>query len=429
MAYGVRSVMLLLLLCVPVWSSQLLYVYIDADSGHDSPGCLNSNSTSKACQSLSFVVEYLTRTNSVKIEIKSQQLNLMKSVEFNGTYNHLTLSGSGNTTVSCNTSGAGLAFLNVKDLTISSITIKHCGAPRESTTVNSQRPYITEHLSVAIYLLNCTDVSFWHVDIRSSNGTGVSLYDTNGTVNIEYCNFIDNNEHNVKGGGGLHIEFTICSPGVVGTCSDHKQRNHHSKYTIQNCTFMQNVAYSPLPEQNFLLPFINTSVPRVGKGGAIYISIGADAAENTFTITSCFIVNNSANFAAGGMLVELLNSVRKNNISIYETVVKKNSCPERYVGIGGGLIVDFMFYSQSYFHRIVPKSNSFLCYNCIIEHNSAYRGGGTSIFVTKRNTTTQFENSITFLHCTWTENISPLGSAVYISPLYIAGISACSRLF
>lgn len=416
MVCGLRSVILLVLLCVPVWSSQLLYVYIDAESGLDNTGCLNYNSTSKACKSLHFVVEYLTRTNSVKIEIKSQQLNLTKSVEFNGTYSHLILSGSGNTTISCNTSSAGLAFVNVKDLTISSVTIKHCGAPRESTAVNSQKPYITEHLSVAIYLLNCTDVSIWHVDIRSSNGTGLSLYDTNGTVNIEYCNFIDNNVHNTKGGGGLHVEFTICSPGVVGICCDHKQRNHHSKYTIQNCIFMRNVAYSPLPEENFLLPFINTSVPRVGKGGGIYISIGADAAENTFTITSCLIVNNSANFAAGGLLVELLNSVHKNNISIYETVLKKNLCPGRYVGNGGGLIVDFMFYSQSYFHGIIPKSNSFLCYNCTIEHNSAYRGGGTSIFVTKRISTTQFENSIRFLYCTWTENISPLGSAVYISP-------------
>ena len=415
MAHGLRSVMLLILLCVPVWSFQLLHVYIDADSGQDSTGCLNSNSTSEACQSLPFVVEYLTNTNSVKIEIKSQQLYLTKPVEFNGTYNHLTLSGSGSTTVICNSSGAGLAFVSIKNLTISSVTIKHCGAPRESTAVNSQRPYKTELLSVAIYLLNCTDVSIWHVDIRSSNGTGVSLYDTNGTVNIEYCNFINNNVHNVKGGGGLHIEFTPCSPGVVGTCSDQK-RNYRSKYTIQNCTFMQNVAYSPLQEQNFLLPFINTSVPRVGKGGGIYISIGADARENTFTITSCHIVNNSANFAAGGMLVELLNSVQKNNISIYETVLKKNSCPERYVGNGGGLIVDFMFYRQSYFHGIPPNSNSFLCYNCTIEHNSAYRGGGTSIFVTKRITTTQFENNIMFWYCTWTENISPLGSAVYISP-------------
>lgn len=415
MDYGLQSVMLLMLLCVPVWCSQLLYVYIDADSGKDNTGCLNSNSTSKPCQSLPFVVEYLTRTNSVRIEIKSQQLNLTRPVEFNVTYNHLTLSGSGNTTISCNASGAGLAFMNVKNLTIFSVTIEHCGALRESTTI-SQRPDKTEHLSVAIYLLNCTDVSIWHVDIQSSNGTGVSLYDVNGTVNIQYCNFINNNAYKMKGGSGLHIEFTICSPGVVATCSDHKQRNHYSKYTIQNCTFVGNVAHSPLSEQNFLLPSVNASVPRVGKGGGIYISIGADAAENTFTITGCHIVNNSANFAAGGMLVELLNSVQKNNISIYETVLKKNVCPKRYAGNGGGLIVDFMFYSQSYYHGILPNGNSFLCYNCIIERNSAYRGGGTSIFVTKGINTTQFENSIMFLYCKWTENVSPLGSAVYISP-------------
>ena len=107
----------------PVQSyDQLLIVYIDTVSGEDSTECLNSNSTVKACQSLSFVADNLTRTNLVNIEIVSEWLNLTKPIEFRG-YTHLTISGSGNTTLHCNESNAGLAFVRVKNLTIHSITI------------------------------------------------------------------------------------------------------------------------------------------------------------------------------------------------------------------------------------------------------------------------------------------------------------------
>ena len=98
----------------PVQSSNQL-LYIDAVSGEDSAECLNSNSTVKACQSLSFVAHNLTRTNLVGIKIVSEQLNLSKPIEFRS-YTHLTINGSGNTTLHCNESNTGLAFVRVKNL-------------------------------------------------------------------------------------------------------------------------------------------------------------------------------------------------------------------------------------------------------------------------------------------------------------------------
>ena len=106
-----------LLNVTPVQSSeQLLYVCIDVVSGEDSKECLNFNTTVKTCQSLSFVARNLTRTNSVNIEIVSEWLNLTKPIEFRS-YTHLTISGFGNTTLHCNESNAGLAFVRVKNLT------------------------------------------------------------------------------------------------------------------------------------------------------------------------------------------------------------------------------------------------------------------------------------------------------------------------
>ena len=409
MAFGLQVILLLLTsgtFYVPACSSDQLHVYIDADSGEDSAKCLNSSSP---CRSLSFVAEYLNQTESVVIEIKSQYLNLEKSLEFNSTYDHLTIAGSGNTTLYCNVSKAGLAFVGVKNLTIHSMTIEHCGALRESTSTDPDRTNKTERLSVAVYLLNCTDVTIDSVDVKSSNGTGLSLYDTNGTVSIENCNFIDNNMHKVKGGGGLHIEFTLCTPGRVGSCSSHDGRNHHSNYTIQKCNFWNNVAVGN-PLYTALLLLLMNDYPIVGKGGGILVSIESDAMENSFTIEDCHFQNNSADLVGGGMVIQFLNSVQNNTIEIYNTSFVDNHCEEC---MGGGLVIGLMFYNLK---EMLPIGNTFLCSDCKFKHNSAKTCGGTTLTATKVRNSTATQNSITFVHCKWANNRSPVGAAVCVRP-------------
>ena len=180
------------------------------------------------------------------------------------------------------------------------------------------------------YILNCTDVTIYCVDILSSNGTGLTLYDTNGTVNITESNFKNNSVFNQSGGGGVHIEFTICSPGMVGNCSgDHNGLNTHSQYTIHNCNVSNNTATYPsnTNHQNVVPPTLNgATVPRLGKGEGIYLSIGLDARHNNFTITACSFLGNSASVRGGGMLVDFLGSVYDNAISVHDTVFKDNKC-------------------------------------------------------------------------------------------------------
>ena len=397
----------------PVQSTdQLLYVYIDAVSGEDSAECLTSNCAVKACQTLSFVANNLTRTSLVGIEIVSEWLNLSKPIEFRS-YSHFTINGSGNTTLHCNESNAGLAFVKVKNLTISSITIDQCGALRESTSVDPQRPNKTEPVSVAVYLLNCTDVTIWRVDVQSSNGTGLSIYDTNGTVNIEFSSFTNNSvADSMVGGGGLHIEFALCSPGTVGICSGHSGNNCLSKYTIQSCNFSNNIARSSL-ERHF---HITLAIPRTGKGGGLYISIGSNAKHDNITVATCNFENNQASLVAGGILVEFLNSVQNNKISVTQTNVLGNFCNERQMCTGGGIVLGFMFYVQSHVHGTWPANNSFLCKYCSFIGNRGHMGGGMSIFATKEFSNSKEKSSIIFSDCSWTNNTSPVGAAVHISP-------------
>ena len=387
-----------------------LRVYIDGSEGKDSLECLNSNSNVTPCQSLSFVSENLTQKYFVHIEILGDLLNLTRAVNFTD-YSHLNISGSGRyTTVYCNESDAGLAFIRVKNLSVHFLSVENCGALRPSTT--SQK-----YLPVAIYILNCTDVSFYGVNIVSSNGTGLSVYDTNGAVDIMHCNFINNSvfNHNTSGGSGLYIEFTVCSPGFKTKYEYHSQRNSNSTYNINNCNFRLNSAISSQPTRKLIPPSQPSSVPRLGKGGGLYISIGLDAENNTFLISSCTFVKNSATYDGGGMVAEFLTSVKRNAVSVVHTSFKENSCMQTQFSGTGGLVLGFMFYFQSQLKGKQPQNNTFGCQFCLFHRNQGHMGGGTALYATKGGNQSSL-STILFSNCNWTENESAMGAAVFITP-------------
>ena len=393
---------------------QSLVIHIDGERGRDSVDCLESRSNEK-CRSLSFVADYLTQREMVEIVIESGELNLTGPVDFTE-FHHLTISGhSSPTLITCNGSGAGLAFVGVGDLALHSLVIEGCGAERNSTSVDPGTPNETELLRVAVYLLNCTDVTIHRLDIRSSNGTGLSLYDTNGTVDISNCNFTDNKlRENLlePGGGGVRIEFTICTPGIVGNCSGNI---HSSNYTIQNCKFLRNNVYCPPDRQRYISPFTNTVTPRLGRGGGLYISIGSNAADNIFTIDRCMFKNNVASFGGNGMVVEFINSVQRNNVSVTSSNFTENNCSWK-VCSGGGLFIDSMFYDFSGDDARLPKDNSFFCSECEFTANVASIGGGIGVYVTKSTKTPQNLTQVSFSNCSWRGNKAPMGAAVFISP-------------
>ena len=394
---------------------QPLIIVINGTGGKDTTECLLNSSF--PCQSLSFVTQNLKQTESVWIEISGESsLNLTVPVEFTN-YTNLMITGSGNKTIHCNKSEAGLAFVSVKNLTIFSLTIEKCGALRKSTNVNPHVHNMTESLNVAVYILNCTDVTILCVDILSSNGTGLSFYDTNGVVNITECNFKNNsmlNQTVQPGGGGMYIEFTICTPGIVGPCSGHNGQNTNSSYIIQKCNFTNNAAFAPESEHAYVSP---STVPRVGGGGGLCIGIGSNANKNVFNIQDCHFEGNSASFGAAGMLAEFLSSVQYNNISVYNTDFINNYSTGTNLSSGGGLVVDVMFYAESRVYGLLPSDNSFSCTQCNFTGNRAYyMGGGTGIYTTKDTSTPSSLSDIRFVSCNWRENTSPIGSAVSITP-------------
>ena len=391
--------------------TQLLIVSVDGVKGSDSHQCLDPSSALKPppCKTLSFVSENLTQTDLVTINIVSESLILTKAVNFTG-YTNLNISGSGgNNTLCCNESDAGLAFERVKNLSISSLTIENCGALRPSTSVDHN--WTTINLPVAVYILTCTNVSILSVSIVSSIGTGLSLYDTNGQVDIVNCDFIGNSVgKNESGGGGVHIEFTICSPGLdVQYCGSHNGRNSNSRYIIQGCNFTENSAYSQQKAHyNFFPPSTQQPVPHLGKGGGLYITFRSNAKNNIFIINNCYFENNSVTYFAGGMFVDFLYSATNNEVSVSETHFERNVCTHSRFSGGGGLVVATNSQSQH-------KNNSFSCYSCTFTNNSGNMAGGVAIFTTKDAKQAHW-GSVSFFQCKWMNNKAKMGAAVFISP-------------
>ena len=390
------------------------HLYVDGIHGDDSEKCLINSSF--ACQSLSFISQNLTETSSITIEIMGEILNVTEHVDFNKNYTNLTIKGmEGKVTLYCSEFDAGLAFMAVRNLTIYSLAIENCGARRNSTSVNPPSPDVTELLNVAVYILNCTNVTIDHIHVKSSNGTGLSVYDTNGIVDIVNCNFTKNGRSKGPGGGGIHIEFTFCSPGTVRNCSGHHGQNCNSNYTITNCIFSDNLAYSLY--HSFIPPSHDGAIPKTGRGGGLYISINSDATNNSFIVQYCNFVNNSASYVAGGMLVEILDSVQNNSISVSNTRFVENNCVQTNISTGGGLVFAAILYTKSHVDGILPINNLFSCNDCLFKKNSANKtGGGTGLYATKDFRRSSQLTRIIFTRCNWTENVSPMGAAIFITP-------------
>ena len=394
-------------LCTETKASKLYHVYIDDVSGNDSTECLNSNSTLKPCKTLSYVAKNLNWTKAA-VTVLSDCLNLTLPVEFKH-LQQLVISGN-HSTILCSETNAGLAFVGVENLSIHSFSIEGCGAERNSTSVDLKKNQ-TENVSVAVYILNCTGVAIHDVDISLSNGRGLSIYDTNGTVNITNCVFSDNvNKSCQGGGGGLHIEFTYCSPGTVSNCND-RRGIYGSAYNITNCIFANNIAYICTEKETTISPSNPLSVPRFGKGGGLYLSLGSSAARNTFFIKNCTFQNNSATSVGGGMIAEFLNSVVNTTISVSDTRFIENHCVQN-LECNAGLVVAFIFYNQTRLPGKVPFNNDFSCTSCMFDRN---RGGGLIIFASKDTCPCNY-GTIGFKNSNWTNNMFFMGAAVLMNP-------------
>ena len=178
--------------------------------------------------------------------------------------------------VDCSQStNAGLKFECISNLILSQIQFRKCGCLSQSTSrINLTSMGV---FRVAVYIINTTNATFEFINIIDSSGIGLALFDVDGYVSISDSNFIGNSVpeeerliHN--GGGGLYIEFTYCTPGLVD-CDFRSHRTRYgndSVYRISGCMFINNHATTPPQHSSSILVYQEKTTSRhFGLGGGL----------------------------------------------------------------------------------------------------------------------------------------------------------------
>ena len=337
----------------------------------------------------------------------------------------LMIAGEGNESVEIDCEeGAGFSFIYVRgNITLERIYFNSCGALRTSTSYNFNKTspdFLQFH--VGLYFLYCANVTMENVSVLNTLGTAVVLYNTVGTNRMEHCAFnsnVYNSSRPHPTGGAIYIEFSFCEPGSID-CLKNKTSvvnhnyTHGAKFIFYACQFLYNIAdIRNFSGNAFILPnqIYHSSF---GRGGGISVFFKGNASENSVTIQECFFLHNRALWG-GALFVEFQDWSHDNNYTVRGSFMTNNSLYyndtlNEGTG-GGGARVGFVF-----FKNLNVYGNNVLFENCNFTRNSAYWGGGVSLYAARQKNATYYPfNTFKMSGCTLTSNAGRLGAAIDLS--------------
>ena len=335
---------------------------------------------------LSSVVLYLVSPGSLYELSLPQNVTNQCDVGFYGNSSQYPLVP----TVKCK-QNAGLSFTNSCNLVLNSIQFLECGAMQVSTSRNLSEEHLNDMsyltIRVGLYFYNCTNVRMYHVGVlNGSQAVGVVMYDTNGVIEVDSCDFINNSvslDGHQAGGGGFTVEFTYCKPGDV-TCNkteyDHShKRNNNSVYSFKGCTFERNTANKASYVNNFITP-LKTDHDASGRGGGLAVFVKGDAMNNSVSVVDSRFASNYAVWG-GGIRIEMSESTINNSVSIFNCNFTENrislNTKRKYTGGGAMHIVTTTEFWKDVDENI--SRSKINVSNCCFEHNTAMEGGGICI--------------------------------------------------
>ena len=319
--------------------------------------------------------------------------------------------GSDNTVITCD-SNAGLAFINMNDITIANLTLKECGAWRNSTTRNGTNDY-TLKFRCGLYFLDCSDVTMYDVIVTDGPGTGVMMYDILGIVTITNSQFIRNRVpiddiEKIPGGGGVYIEFSHCKPNTTNFTACNPLPQANADYIIINSTFTSNNGSTIKQETTKYISSIGSSHQQFGRGGAISVYFKGFSHNNTINIINCHVSNNQAVWGAG-LLVDVLDNAKNNKVIVKCVTFFNNFCSVDATTGGGAIRIHF--YAQ-----LRLPNNTITIADSVFDNNTAHYGGGASMTTHRETGVYNASNNVMFCNCTWRRNVARVGSAVDLSP-------------
>ena len=334
----------------------------------------------------------------INITIRTAYLLLRTNVTFSG-LESLTIRGDTdlNTTISCQGSDlAGLVFSSLAKLTITELTVVHCGTAAMSTYAS------------AIAIFRGRDVSIESLVVEESKGIGLMIIDhQGGTVQIESSNFLENKlpidnptYREVGGGGGVYVG------GFEQDPSD------SISIIFTNCIFQENIAHTEYFD--FLYTDdLGEPVTGYGLGGGAAIHFNRGLTNIHVLFSNCTFTKNEA-FKGGGLTVDIgrgVTETRNITVRVEASVFEENGCgPSNTTTSGGGMHVSFA--TQRSANIIL---NDVYIHNVNFTNNCAHFGGGV-YFYSDVEKSINLSNSITVEECTFEGNSAHTGSAVDITP-------------
>ena len=377
--------------------------------------CQRINDTSYYCNSLIPMFKLLSENQySTDVYIESGTYNLNISYTLEDLQNIRIRSNiSKPAIIMChNNSGfdRGIVFLRVRDLIIEHLNVTGCGMKHSSTShLAGKRTFISIHS--AVFIQNSTNIVMASINISSSTGIGLLMYDTNGLVNFTKSIFANNKLEPNLGGGGIHIEFTECTTGLTSCDPRDNPYNKHSNYIIDHCTFVGNAAtyaYGSLEIEDFT----NNHFVTFGTGGGVSLWFNGQAKNNSFKIISSNFISNAAT-NGGGLYVNSRQNSTKNHVKIlWCSFMGNNGYKE-----GGGLVIGNVIHQAGG----VSKFNTYNVTNCYFAENQALTGigGGILGFGSRESEPTyHFEIHNSSFIC----NKAQFGSAIQINREYFDSV-------
>ena len=386
--------------------------------------CDSINDTSYHCHSVITMFELLSHKTSTEVFIQSGVYNLNVSYILEDLHNiQIRSNASKPAVITCHNNSdvdTGVAFLRVSNLIIEHLSIVGCGMSHITSNYHRKGNY--SFIRSAVYIQNSTNIILVGFNISNSTGIGLLIYDTNGLVNITRCTFTNNKLdplHPNASGGGIHIEFTECTPGVASCDSHENTYNKNSKYIIDHCTFEGNAAtyvYNKSKAEHFT----NDHFITFNCGGGVSLWLSGQAKNNSFKVTSSHFIANNAERGGGGLFIISRQNVTGSRVEISGCFFIKNIGYKE----GGGLVVGNVIYQSGG----LSTCNTYNISNCSFKQNQALTGVGGGIlgFGSREPKSTKPTNHFEIHNSSFFNNTALFGSAIQINRQYYDSTTAGS---
>ena len=368
-------------------------IYV-SPSGNDTQGCGKPNQPCKSLD-LAFAIALNRSGGASSTLISAAKGNYTLTKTFNFTHvNTFALVGEGSRSeeviITCEPN-VSLSFILCQDISFEGFMLHGCGGWREST-VGVNKSAHAGHQGVkfktALDFRYCRNARFTNIEISSSPGLGVNIYDVGGVVNFTDCVLADNKvlsvnkssngslqgfieEGYVYSGGGIYMILNQYGDNVVNVTPSEHDSFQHNTYIFRNCRFLRNVASGwNLSHKHDIIDDPGPS--QFSLGGGLAINFRGNASNCTTKIESCVFLGNHAVWG-GGLQVETRNKVNNNHFAIENTSFQDNS------GLlaGGGVRMGNLLQRGS-----SDPLNTFTFDNCTFVNNWAIWGGGMSLYGT-----------------------------------------------